>query len=172
MANLVEWKSRQLWTLIEAACLMTGEELVEATEFIHIHASDIAGRFYGDLKDSTDLGTLKSQKSRTGHIGNRRIKPEDCVKWARGRGYNVPAVFDDLGPPEESAADRRTRYIKEIAAERNKGNPTFRKTVADREGISVQRLDQIIKKNPTEESSNAWQGLVSPGRKTSSKKTS
>lgn len=49
--NYSEWKRRQLWTLIEAACLLSGIEPVAPEQFNK--DSDTAGiprRIYADLK--------------------------------------------------------------------------------------------------------------------------
>ena len=45
----------------------------------------------------------------------------------------------------ESAAQRRTRLKKCVQAEKNKGNQSFLKVVAQGEGISVSRLKQLLK---------------------------
>ena len=44
----------------------------------------------------------------------------------------------------ESAAQRRTRLKKRVQMEKNKGNKSFLKTVAQEEGISVSRLKQLL----------------------------
>lgn len=45
----------------------------------------------------------------------------------------------------ESAEQRRARLKKRVQAEKNKGNKTFLKTVAEDEGISVSRLKQLTR---------------------------
>jgi hypothetical protein len=49
----------------------------------------------------------------------------------------------------ESASARRARLLREVAEEKKKGTKAFLKTVANREGISPQRLKQILAKEPT-----------------------
>jgi len=48
----------------------------------------------------------------------------------------------------ESATQRRIRLKKRVQAEKNKGNKTFLKTVAEEEGISVSRLKQLLRQEP------------------------
>ena len=47
----------------------------------------------------------------------------------------------------ESAAQRRARLKKRVQAERNRGNKTFLKTIAEEEGISLSRLKQLLSKS-------------------------
>lgn len=54
----------------------------------------------------------------------------------------------------ESAQKRRERLRKLVQAEEAKGNKAFLKTVAEREGISVSRLKQILQR-PSQESQRA-----------------
>lgn len=49
----------------------------------------------------------------------------------------------------EPASARRARLLREVAEEKKKGTKAFLKTIASREGISPQRLKQILAKEPT-----------------------
>ena len=59
-----DWKSRQLWTLVEAACLLSGEEPVEWEGF-NPDQKTLRAKIYRDLKDANILATLRFwEKSR------------------------------------------------------------------------------------------------------------
>jgi hypothetical protein len=49
----------------------------------------------------------------------------------------------------ESAAQRRERLVKRVQAEKDKGNGSFLKSVAEEEGLSVSRIKQLVKIKPS-----------------------
>jgi len=49
----------------------------------------------------------------------------------------------------ESAEMRRSRIRKLVETEKKAGNRAFQKSVAEREGISVSRLKQILEEKPS-----------------------
>lgn len=53
------------------------------------------------------------------------------------------------GGDEEGAQQRRLRLARDVEAEKTLGNRAFLKTVAEREGISTQRLKQLLEDAPT-----------------------
>lgn len=73
------------------------------------------------------------------------------VLFLEGRGFEVDRqaltrLVDQPiagGGDQESAAQRRERLLRRISEEKAKGTKAFLRTVADEEGISVQRLKQI-----------------------------
>ncbi len=158
-----DWKGRQLWTLIEAACLLSREEPVEWQSFNAPDQKTLRARIYRDLKDANLLGTLKYYESLDGTAHHRRVKPDECVTWAAGLPYtSIPEALLDLKKrdPSEIPEQRANRLRRRIEEERGKGNRAFLKTVAKEEGISIGRLKQIRDK----------QDLSSPKGKTSSRR--
>jgi hypothetical protein len=142
-----EWKQHQLWTLVEAACLLGGIEPMPAEEFNRNRKTGgTPAAIYADMKDAIDLKELDFVETRDGFIQGRRVKPDECVTWAVGRGYPLPAEFLDLKrrDPNETPQQRAVRLRRWVDDEKSKANPAFLKSVAAAEGISIARLKQII----------------------------
>jgi len=145
--NFAKWKKRQLWTLIEASCLLCGFDPVPAEDWSEFRKAHMdAATIYGDLKDAIDLKQIYFAQSRDSFIRGHRVKPDECVTWAAGRGYPTPSELLDLmkPPSNETAAARADRLHRRVKAVRAAGNRAFLKTVAEEEGISVSRLKQLI----------------------------
>lgn len=176
--NYSEWKQKQLWTLIEAACLLSGiEPLPPITFYKVIEAGGIQVKIYTDLKDAIDLKQIYFAESRNWYLHGRRVKPDECVTWAAGRGYVIPSGLSELmkRDPNEPHEQRTERLKRRVAEEKSKGNKAFNKTVAKEEGISDSRLKQIIgpvNKAPAKKTSSTnWAStLASPASKTTPSK--
>ena len=121
------WGTVQLWTLLEAAYLLAGAVppvAVKGTiKFVATPLSDedlqleslmgLSARNYRELKDATDLGQLEYFEPRTGSIGNRRVKPSECVAWAMSRGLTVPECFVALAAQAGKRSERPALHPKE-----------------------------------------------------------
>jgi len=53
------------------------------------------------------------------------------------------------GGEEEGAQQRRLRLARDVEVEKTLGNRAFLKSVAEREGISTQRLKQLLEDTPS-----------------------
>ena len=100
---------KQLWTAIEASCLLADIEPVPFVEFMPMYNAAHAGRaaeidgdlrdsfeIYSDMKDSFDLGRLEFHEARPNRLGERffgqrLVRPVACIEWAHRRRWNVPA---------------------------------------------------------------------------------
>ncbi|MGA8056315.1 MAG: hypothetical protein WCA12_21055, partial [Burkholderiales bacterium] len=101
------WRSCELWSLREAAYLLTGSEPRSEAEFRtqDRDAQSPVARTYRGLKDSTLAGSL-AFKELDGIIDRRRITPRDAVTWAVRKGMEVSAVLAPLAAgTEDSPAD-------------------------------------------------------------------
>jgi hypothetical protein len=117
--DYAKWQRKRLWTLVEAACLLSGKEPMPVDDFLRACKTKNAGilaEIYDDLKDALSLNELKFKESRTGHIGNRRVKPGECVTWASKCGYDVPEPLQSIASATELSAASETTYIKIISA--------------------------------------------------------
>lgn len=103
------WGRKQLWTAIEASCLLADQEPMPFPKFMKmynaVHADDavpIDGDMkdsfdiYSDMKDSFDLGSLQFTEARPDQsgrrfLGLRLVRPVVCIEWARRRLWNVTA---------------------------------------------------------------------------------
>jgi|GEM_PF-2515350 len=95
--NIDFWKQKELWTLIEAACLLSGKPPQNPREFNpHPTTGELSAQIYDALKDAIQLRKIEWFESRDGYIRGRRVKPSDVVSWAINRGYNPPSVLLDL----------------------------------------------------------------------------
>jgi hypothetical protein len=83
------------------------------------------------------------------------IEREDLALEGRGPRPGAGAPARDA---KESSLERRERLIKAVAAERGRGIRNFLKVVAEREGITKQRLQQLIKppKAPQDRAGARW----------------
>jgi hypothetical protein len=83
------------------------------------------------------------------------IEREDLALEGRGQGPGAGAPARDV---PESPAERRERLIQAVATERGRGVKNFLKVVAEREGISKARLQQLIKpaKAPQDRAVARW----------------
>lgn len=155
-------------------CLLTGEPVTVSPEY------EYDERFFGAACRYERL--LQYWKSG---------RHPDCtpltyfVEWARSKG-EIPdwePVAEEMGfiqknkPTVEGlldgrqAEERRKRLIERVAEEKNKGNKSFLKTVAEEEGISRSRLKQLIDPNPKKNHThNHWQGLATPFSQTERKR--
>lgn len=110
-----QWAARELWTLIEAAQLfvplnplpwsLVGDDPDKVQRAIlQSQHRELFLRLYGESKDAVDQGKLQCQSSRTGFVGNRRVRPRDYVAWTRSRSFSVPAEFEALDRIEETVS--------------------------------------------------------------------
>jgi hypothetical protein len=168
-----EWTQRQLWTLVESACLLSGIAPVPPKQFDGApETGGVPAKIYADLKNAIDLGQIEFVESRDQFFRGRRVKPDECVTWAAGRGYAIPAALLCLKKrdPDETAEQRKDRLRRRVAEERAKGNKAPLKTVAKEEGRSVSRVKQLIgpAKRPAEKTASGWgSALTGPASKTS-----
>lgn len=118
------WKMRQLWTLSEAAYLLSGElpprAPVMLMNLIQPRTPDdpigAPAIIYRDLKDAVDLQQIEFFESRTGDLASRRVKPADCVTWADKYGYTVPEVLADLVPAQTAVASSTDLLVEQQTA--------------------------------------------------------
>ena len=97
------WKSKQLWTLIEASCLLSGKLPQKFEDLdLSIETGGQLARIYADLKDSIDLKRIEYKEGRTRALSNRRVIPSDVTHWAKQRGFKIAQPFADLEPPVEA----------------------------------------------------------------------
>ena len=101
------WAKRELWTLVEAAQLVAGLEPISRS-LVGDSARDVERlilddglrssfhELYEASKSAFQLGKLNCLPSRTGALGNKRVKPSDFIAWAHGRGYPIPNEFASL----------------------------------------------------------------------------
>ncbi len=139
------WAGYQTWTLIEAACLLSGVEPTAAQFEKDRKKGGLPTRIYSDLKDAIDLKQIAWIKSRDQFIQGRRVIPSDCVTWAAGRGYSIlPQLAHLKGrDPNETPGQRKERLTGRVQEE-SKKNRSFLKAVASEEGITTSRLKQIL----------------------------
>jgi len=113
----LSWLDRELWTISEAAMLLSGENPLTDSEFqvdkyLKRNSESLASQIYADLKDAIDLGKIQFIPSRTGWVGNRRVKPKDATRWAKERGYKIPLQLQKfLLPQQEDRLDHETPWL-------------------------------------------------------------
>lgn len=137
----------ELWTLSDAAYLLADEKpkrLVELVKQAKSERAGIAGEIYDALKNAIDLKRLDHIKSRTGEIGNRRVRPAECIVWARSRRYEVPKKLGDAVEKNEALATdgttrSRTRDVSRSQQQENKIIETIRALRYDPEALPVNR---------------------------------
>ena len=100
------WRVRRLWTLIEAACLLSGRNPVPWTKFQKDRvAGGLAATIYADLKDAIDLGDVQFTESRDNTWQHRRVQPAHVVQWALARSVAVPPALVDSPTQQQQASD-------------------------------------------------------------------
>jgi hypothetical protein len=135
------WKTRQLWTVGEAAFLLASEPpplFAADPNALPIHVAD----WYRDLKDALTLGQIVMVDQRSPGLINQLLNPSDIALWARDHQRSIPAWVDTIAPPMPSRAELGAR-IAEL--EREKGGSTPRAPVvnddeASNEGLSISTL--------------------------------
>lgn len=95
------WSRRELWTLTEAACLLSGVEPISEKDSFQTQAKASAklATIYRDLKDATIKGTIKYIDPFGGWVGHRRLDPRACIAWAKAKGFKVPEHLAELPEP-------------------------------------------------------------------------
>lgn len=119
-----DWTQRQLWTLIEAACLLAGAQPVPAKSFNKdLKTGGQAARIYNDLKDAIDLRQLTFTETRDGYIQGRRVVPADVITWAICREYSIPQELTQhqARPEEVGSAQTKARILELLQQERQAG---------------------------------------------------
>jgi hypothetical protein len=119
MANELpgKWLDLQLWSLREAAYLLSGREPDdEATFMIEMHTASDVALVYRDLKDATLAGALKFTEV-DGLLMRRRVIPAHAVAWSRhraqGRGLRIPEFLNaTTGKAEDAIARQRRRLAR------------------------------------------------------------
>ena len=114
---------KQLWTAIEASCLLADIEPVPFAEFMPMYNAAHARRaveidgdlrdsfeIYSDMKDSFDLGRLEFREARPNqlgerYLGQRLVRPVACIEWAHRRRWNVPAKLAAAVEQSEESAE-------------------------------------------------------------------
>jgi hypothetical protein len=99
-----DWLRAELWTLCEAAYLLSGATPRDEGAFVAVDrdAGGAVGKAYRALKDATLAGSLPFIEV-DGMLLRRRIKPADAVAWATGRGMPVPEAMQSLVTPDRRA---------------------------------------------------------------------
>ena len=140
-----DWLARDLWTLIEAAQICSGLEpylggpVTDSPHDIVPRIADVTARanfelLYGRSKDAADLGKLPFVRSRTGKIGNTRVRPAEYLAWAIDNGHPVsPDVKLPMkpSPPVEQSTEAMaltTSDTRHSRAPRSEPNPLTRRS--------------------------------------------
>jgi hypothetical protein len=118
----------------------------------------ITGGTRAALASDTALPPLESGLFALSEI--EAIEREDLALEGRGQ---LPAAGAPAREVKESSSERRERLIKAVAAERGRGTRNFLMVVAEREGISKARLQQLIKpaKAPQDRAGANWLDAIS-----------
>lgn len=86
----------QQWTLIEAACLLSGISPVAEQDFDKdISTGGEPAKVYRILKDAIKLEQIQSW-SGGGVMHRKRVLPEEAVSWAKLHGYEIPKALEGL----------------------------------------------------------------------------
>jgi len=123
ISNARDWVSRQLWTSVEAACLLSGRDPVPPEDFNKYRKTHRpVATIYDDLKDGIDLKQIKFIKSRDGFIRGRRVQPDQCVTWALSHGHDVPDALLPLrrADPSETPEQRKVRLKRDLWGRRRR----------------------------------------------------
>jgi hypothetical protein len=99
----------------------------------------LALKLAGHRVELTDIMTLERDEIKLDRVALRRLADKPIAG----------------GGDAESAEQRRMRLKKLVAMEKDKGNRAFQKAVANLEGISVQRLKQILEEKPGKNSAGS-----------------
>ncbi|HEY2862776.1 MAG TPA: hypothetical protein VGK37_04055 [Casimicrobiaceae bacterium] len=93
------WAGKEYWTLAQAACLLARLVPDAPREaLLDIANGGQSAHILGDLKNSTWVDKTLAHKEVAGWVGNWRITPADCIRWAKVRqGLNVPAELEQVG---------------------------------------------------------------------------
>lgn len=100
-----QWTKRQLWTLVDVACLLSDVEPIRPVSAFD-RSESTGGQpaaIYNDLKDSIDLGGIEYVESREGKWESRRVEPAAAIAWARARGHMIPKVLNDAFPKDRTS---------------------------------------------------------------------
>jgi hypothetical protein len=118
----------------------------------------ITGGTRAALPSDTALPPLESGLFALSEI--EAIEREDLALEGRGQ---LPAAGAPAREVKESSSERRERLIKAVAAERGRGTRNFLMVVAEREGISKARLQQLIKpaNAPQDRAGAKWLDAIS-----------
>ena len=91
--SLETWAAYELWTLREAAYLMSGLPPRSEVEFkADMHGEGPVAKAYRALKDATIAKSLDFTDV-DGVLMRRRVRPSAAVAWAVKRGVLVPAAL-------------------------------------------------------------------------------
>jgi hypothetical protein len=92
------WSKQELWTVNEAACLLSGiEPCAGRAELEAAMTTNAALRLiYRELKDATIKGTIKAIDPFGAWVGNRRVDPKSCIAWATAKGLGIPDKLAQL----------------------------------------------------------------------------
>ena len=113
----------------------------------------ITGGTRAALPSDTALPPLESGLFALSEI--EAIEREDLALEGRGQPLAAGASAREV---KESSAGRRERLIRAVAAERGRGTRNFLMVIAQREGITKARLQQLIKpaKAPQDRAVARW----------------
>jgi hypothetical protein len=100
-----EWLQYELWTFLEASCLLEGCNPVSVEVFYRVVLKN--NKFikmkYRQVKDAARTGNLvtvppypQSPLSETGHKYDLRTKPAIFLRWASDRGDKIPPELESL----------------------------------------------------------------------------
>lgn len=105
------WRRIELWSLREAAYLLSGQLPRPEREFWeqHVNAETRVGHAYNALKAATMAGSLRFvQADAVDTLMHRRVFPAEVLAWARKQRMGIPAALSDRGAPSEQPATRHS----------------------------------------------------------------
>lgn len=118
--NYGKWKSEEMWTLREAAYLLSNLE-PDPTEdgkrrCLTPSKTDAVFSAYSSLKKALDKGSLKvgAQAVSNRWRGDMTVDPSEIIRWAIKRGIAIPEDLRSLGSETRSSEridDSRLRVI-------------------------------------------------------------
>ena len=169
--NFEYWRRQKLWTLIDAASLISGAKPVRTDQpkkqensITNDEVRERFGAVYGQLKDATTLKEIKFFASRTGSIGNRRVNPASVISWAQSESFEIPKPLRDLASGQStsekplSTRERHTLLIiiallaKEVGIDWTKPSKAAEMvlSLADKLGVTMgqRTIEEHLKKIP------------------------
>jgi hypothetical protein len=124
--DYAKWMRKELWTLIEAAYLLSDLEPVLTEQGVarclNAEKPDSVFDIYNDLKNGRINRSLKIvDRGDGGWVGYQRVDPSHCIEWAVNRGMAVPLRFRQIASTvaadSQKASERaEVVYLRVIGA--------------------------------------------------------
>jgi hypothetical protein len=105
----------EYWTLVEAACYLSGIEPIPAKEFDpDLATGGLPAQIYRHLKDACLAGELPFIPSPNGVVRNHRVKPRGAVERAKEAGYTIPETLVAFNDDIEHREIAQHHYTKPV----------------------------------------------------------